>query len=464
MPLPNQVYNPSMPRRIAFVTTCRNRTQHLRVTLPRNIADNTDYPNCVFVVLSYGDQPELDEFIWTCHAADIYSGKLVYYRNLDPAVFKMSHAKNQAHRAGILEGADILVSLDADNFTGPGFASYVAEQFSEERVFLWAVMIKGVLPRGINGRIAVSRNAFLCLGGYDEKFEAWSGEDKDFNLRLVRSGYIGKPIDPRFLNAIPHTDKMRFREYRKAGLKDYYDQPEDWFLSEATIVNYGKFGCGTVFRSFSPEPIELAPIPTRVFGIGMHKTATTSLHMAMEILGFDSGHWKSAHWAKTIWREMNTTGKSPTLERTYHLCDLPIPLLMRHLDTAYPGSKFILTMLEEETWLRAAEKHWDVRCNPHRARWDNDPFTNRIHEVLYGTREFSKDVFLARYRRHNNDVMDYFQGRSNDLLIMEMNKGAGWSELCGFLGKPVPSVPYPHGNPDAAGRHWIHAGDFNEKG
>ena len=40
----------------------------------------------------------------------------------------MAHAKNMAHRLGIIEGADILCNLDADNFTGPGFASYIAEQ------------------------------------------------------------------------------------------------------------------------------------------------------------------------------------------------------------------------------------------------------------------------------------------------------------------------------------------------
>ena len=46
--------------RIAFVTTCKGRVQHLRETLLRNINDNLDYPNCVFVVLSYGDRDGLE--------------------------------------------------------------------------------------------------------------------------------------------------------------------------------------------------------------------------------------------------------------------------------------------------------------------------------------------------------------------------------------------------------------------
>ena len=47
---------------------------------------------------------------------------------------------------------------------------------------------------------------------------------------------------------------------------------------------------------------------------------------------------------------------------------------------------------------------------------------------------------------------------------MNMSQGAGWKDLCGFLGKPIPSAPYPHGNCDKelANRHWIHAGDVKD--
>jgi hypothetical protein len=218
-----------------------------------------------------------------------------------------------------------------------------------------------------------------------------------------------------------------------------------------TIVNWGAFGCGVAFRNFDPRPVELKPVPTRIFGIGMHKTATTSLHHALEILGYDSAHWKSAHWAKAIWREMRRFGKSPTLERSYALCDLPIALLYRELDAAYPGSKFILTTREEGGWIETVRKHWDPQVNPFRAGWDADPFSHRVHQILYGRSDFDRETMLARYRRHNAEVLEYFEGRRADLLVMDMDfgwpnredRGAGWHELCGFLGKPIPKVPYP---------------------
>jgi hypothetical protein len=119
-------------------------------------------------------------------------------------------------------------------------------------------------------------------------------------------------------------------------------------------------------------------------------------------------------------------------------------------------------MTNEDAWIKAAELHWDASHNPMRAYWDHDPFTNRIHSVLYGREDFDRETFVQRYRHHNADVLHYFRDRPDDLLVMNMSDGAGYPELCGFLGKPVPSRPYPHGNNDAElakARHWIHAGD-----
>src|SRR5665213_2877840 len=115
--------------KIACVTTCRGRLNHLKQTLPQNIADRGAWPDVVFVVLDYNDQSGVGEYIRNNHAADLKSGRLVYYRNIEAGRFHMAHAKNQAHRCAMLEGADVLVTLDADNYTGPGFVDYLAAQY-----------------------------------------------------------------------------------------------------------------------------------------------------------------------------------------------------------------------------------------------------------------------------------------------------------------------------------------------
>jgi hypothetical protein len=165
---------------------------------------------------------------------------------------------------------------------------------------------------------------------------------------------------------------------------------------------------------------------------------------------------------------MKDTGRSLTLEKSYALSDLPITIMYRELDAAYPGSKFILTVRDESEWLRSVKTHWDHERNPFRRTWDHDPFTHRVHKELYGRRDFDAAIFLARYRQHNAEVLDCFKDRPGDLLVMDMDsrprstlalgiisqlpsaemdwgyRRDGWPELCGFLGQPIPAALYPH--------------------
>jgi uncharacterized membrane protein len=446
---------------IVFCTTCKGRTEHLAKTLPRNIADNADYPNCKFVVLDYGDPGDLQAYLSSNHAPDILTGRVVVYSYRTTAPFHVAHAKNMAARCGILEGADILVTLDADNFTGPGFAQHIANRFSAEdaRPSIFLVpnhLYIQSLPhgpgrpcRGFAGRLAVRAQDFIKMGGYDEAYNTWRGEDIDLMFRLMRSGYEIRHIDNCYLNAIPHNAAVRFKEYPEARQYENPDEVKAIRARTETVVNYGQFGIGSVYHNFGSAPIDLGPVPTRIFGIGLHKTGTTSLHAAMAILGLDSFHWGSGE-APKIWQEVHSTGTSKTLEQWYALSDLPIPILYKKLDAAYPGSKFILTVRNEEKWLTSVERLWDPRYNPTRYIWDIWPFTHRVHKALYGRETFDRQVFLERYRSHNAEVVEYFRYRSGDLLVMNFDAGAGWAELCGFLGAQVPDVPYPTRNPSIA--------------
>lgn len=427
--------------KVAFCTTVKNRLQHLQKTLPTNLADNAGDSNHKFIILNYGSTDELEWYLKTNHGSEIESGRIVVYK-FETDVFQMGHAKNMAHRCGILEGCEILVNLDADNFTGEGFAQHIHETW-EEGIFRWAGVVKGQgrKLRGTSGRIAVSASDFIKTGGYDEKYKTYSPDDKDFTARLTALGLRAIEFDRRYLEAVPHSNGMRFREWPECNPGEY----EEFEIEiESVTVNFGKFGCGVVVRNFVEDlEIEIAPLPTRIFGIGMHKTATTSLHHALKILGFDSAHWKTPRWARSIWDQMNAHGRSTTLEKSYALSDLPIPLLFKQLDKAYPGSKFILTTRRDSLWLASALRHWERGMNPWRDSWNKDAFTHRIHTALYGSRFPSPDVMLERYQSHNREVLKYFRDRPNDLCILEMDNGAGWKELCRFFGKPVPNVPYP---------------------
>jgi hypothetical protein len=295
-------------------------------------------------------------------------------------------------------------------------------------------------------------NGFLKAGGYNEaKYNSWGPDDKDFHIRMMMLGIVPRRVPKQFLMAVLHNNKMRFREYPEALEKAMtYEEISAFDKSIIDpIANYGKYGMGTVFRNFEHNPIVLGPIPTRIFGIGMHKTATTSLHKALQTLGFDSAHWKSVKWAKGIWNDIKYSGKSRKLEHHYALSDLPFTLLFRELDASYPGSKFILTIRDEIEWLESVRSHW-LNSNRFKDSWEKeDSFGNEIHERLYGQTTFDPKVFIARYRLHNAEVQWHFRNRPNDLLVMDMgnkklNQSQSWMELCTFLERPFPATPYPH--------------------
>ena len=436
---------------ISFCTTCKGRAQHVKRTLPQNLKDN---PSAKFILLNYNSPDDLLVYLQANHARDIESGKLTVYSLMEDGPFAMARAKNLAHRCAMREGADILVNVDADNLTGQCFAAYVQDQFNQAAhehkmfghpdIFMWAKMIKGVRKRGITGRIAMTSRAFLLAGGYDERYATWGPDDWDITVRLERFGFLPVEIDAQYLDAITHKNKVRFKEYPHAEPPDDVTEQELYPPNDRTVVNFGNIGCGTVYRNFDfATPIELKPLPTRIFGIGMQKTATTSLHTALDLLGFDSAHWESGSWAKAILQEMRKKGRSITLEKHYALCDLPIAILYKELDRAYPGSKFILTVRDEVDWLASAKAHWTYEHNPHRTDWDEYPAANIIHQATYGQTHFDAEVMLSRYKRHNAEVREYFRNRPADLFVMNMSKGAGWNELCYFVDRPVPSIPYP---------------------
>jgi Sulfotransferase domain/N-terminal domain of galactosyltransferase len=425
---------------VCFVTTCKNRVDHLHQTLYVNLCDN---PNSRFVVLDYHSDDELLELL-RCFDEEIAARRLTVYSYLGWPKFRMAHAKNLAHRLGIIEGGDILVNLDSDNFAGANFESF-AETFCKQDSFLWSRMVKGDMARGISGRIAVPSKAFLKLGGYDERYNEWGPDDKDFNLRLRAAGYKAIEIERQYLGAVSHNDKIRFKEY------PHLDEQGEFSVTEGsikkTVVNEGRVGCGTVYRNFDRDDVvEVRPIPTRVFGIGLPKTGTCSLNDAFKILGFDSWHWSSAHAAKAIWQEMQAGERSPTLEGFEALSDLPIPVLYRKLDTAYPGAKFVLTIRNEQKWLNSIRRHFMPEHNVWRAGWDKDAFSHRAHHLAYGRCDFDETTFLTRYRQHNAEIQEYFRWRPNDLLVLNLDKNTGWQKLCNFLDKPIPSGAFPWKN------------------
>ncbi len=181
----------------------------------------------------------------------------------------------------------------------------------------------------------------------------------------------------------------------------------------------------------------------RVFGIGFHKTGTSSLAAALALLGY-----RVCQGARPIRQALGVTEALDLLRRheldpilrvaeRFDACtDNPWFLLYRELDERFPGSQFILTHRPPAAWLASALRYYGRSETPMR-HWIYGVGTPTGHEA----------VWLARYERHLADVRRHFAGRPDDLLEADWTQGDGWSTLGRFLGRKTPSQPFPHVRP-----------------
>ncbi|MFW6600185.1 glycosyltransferase family A protein [Propionibacteriaceae bacterium Y2011] len=207
--------------KLSYCTTCMGRAHHLKQTLPRNLADNVDWsrPDAVeFIVLDYSSPDDLLEWITTDPQLAPYrdAGILRIAQAPGQDKFRHSHAKNMAHA---LATGDYVCNLDADNYLGAGFTSYLRSIFLRRPNAIVATnrfdaRLNAGLYKGSMGRIALSRTNFHLLGGYDEsaRFKGWSGEDTDLIMRAFRA--FLRPVWIRnrdYLRVVMHDDMERVR-------------------------------------------------------------------------------------------------------------------------------------------------------------------------------------------------------------------------------------------------------------
>ena len=54
---------PGRLAKISFCTACMGRAHHLKRTVPKNLRDNSDYPQVEFVLLNYGSPDDMHEWV-----------------------------------------------------------------------------------------------------------------------------------------------------------------------------------------------------------------------------------------------------------------------------------------------------------------------------------------------------------------------------------------------------------------
>lgn len=183
----------------------------------------------------------------------------------------------------------------------------------------------------------------------------------------------------------------------------------------------------------SDDPVnEAAKRP--VFGLGLARTGTTSMHEAMLALGYDSAP-SSATLIDGIDRAF--------LDRHDAFFDNPVPFLRRELHEARPNASFIVTHRPVEPWLSSME--WLFGEGLDRLDPATRALGDRVHRFVYGTDVFDPDRLRRIHAEHYDGLRSWSDGR-DDVLWLELEDGLGWQPLCDFLSVAVPDTPFPRLN------------------
>lgn len=184
----------------------------------------------------------------------------------------------------------------------------------------------------------------------------------------------------------------------------------------------------------------------KLFIIGLPRTGTTSISIAMLNYGF-----KVAHTAYT----------KQAFELADVLSDAPCFCDYQELDALFPGSKFVYLDRDSESWVPSIQmllKKMHVNLAPKTGIF-NPVLKRSFDEVfdLYSIstpskrkelnhQAFEKAHLIACYNNHKRNVLAYFSDR-NDFLLLNIKNKNSLSQLLDFLNiTHSQDIEFPHAN------------------
>ena len=202
--------------------------------------------------------------------------------------------------------------------------------------------------------------------------------------------------------------------------------------------------------------MERTPYAGRIFCIGFYKTGTTTLFEALKVLGYRTvngdkpGSYPGADDGATLIKQIDAGNyRLPTFDLFDAFTDNPYFRIWREIYAQFSDAKYILTVREEQRWLESCVRFYaNRRIRPMRV-WMFGPHADPSRS------DASRAAWLQAYRAHNAAVRAHFANSPpGRFLELDLVQRPRWDELCEFLGRPVPSVPWPHANPTRPDSPW----------
>jgi Sulfotransferase domain len=191
----------------------------------------------------------------------------------------------------------------------------------------------------------------------------------------------------------------------------------------------------------------------RVIGVGVGRTGTYSLKLAINQLGLGPCHhmeevlhnqavqvplWSAAVKGHPDWEAIYKGYESAV--------DWPTARFFRELSVAYPAAKFVLTLRSPERWVESfSETIYKLIAGrdsvPEGMRAWFDMAVGVIGKTGFPAGLDAAGLIEA-FTAHNDAVQATIPARQ--LLLYQVKDG--WGPLCAFLDKSVPADPFPRSN------------------
>ncbi|VDP89816.1 unnamed protein product [Echinostoma caproni] len=210
--------------------------------------------------------------------------------------------------------------------------------------------------------------------------------------------------------------------------------------------------------------------PLLVIGLGVSRTGTLSLKMALELLlgqpcyhslEISQNHRVHAvRWCKILERlkqdpEATITADEiqPFFKGYRAATGHPACAMHRQLMEVYPESKFILPYRDSRSWLRSIRE----TVMPHKAHFPPNCIGRLGERILFGAKFMHMNLLSLHYAMgwgvdltNDSQCALAFELRAEEIIqtipeerLLIYRMADGWEPLCRFLNMPVPNIAFP---------------------